>query len=70
MDGGEEEAAGNEEETKEGEAGAAKKENTFNIYGTVKTQEEYQKTDFVKEIVDVNIDFKYIITILFHIFYI
>ncbi len=53
QDGGEEEAAGNEEETPEGGAVQEKKLNTFNIYGTLKSQEDYQKNESVKEIIDV-----------------
>lgn len=49
LEGGEEEA-GNEEENGNGET---KKENTYNIYGTVKNSEEYTKPDFVKEIISV-----------------
>ena len=48
VDGGEEEAA-NEEERPEG----VEPKNTFSIYGTVKNPEEYKKTDFVKEIIKV-----------------
>jgi hypothetical protein len=52
QDGGEEEAA-NEEETKEGGAGPAKKENTYNVYGSLKNLDEPQKIDYVNEIIDV-----------------
>ena len=48
-DGGEEEA-GLEEET----ASATKKSNTYNIYGTVKNQEEFKKPEHIKEIIKVN----------------
>ena len=47
IDGGEEEAA-NEEENGNGEA---KKENTYNIYATVKNKEEFKQPDYVKEII-------------------
>ncbi len=57
LDGGEEEAGGNEEETAEGNQG--KKENTYNIFGSIKKsqedEEEYKKPDFVKEIIDVGL---------------
>ncbi|RNA12888.1 adenylate kinase 7 [Brachionus plicatilis] len=47
LEGGEEEA-GNEEENGTGET---KKENTYNIYGTVKISEDYKQPDYIKEII-------------------
>lgn len=44
-----EEEAGNEEEN----LGDLKKENTYNIFGTVKISEDYKQPDFIKEIISV-----------------
>ena len=51
MDGAEEEAANEEEETAENQP--KKEPNTYRIYGTLKNPDEFKPVDYVREIVKV-----------------